>query len=310
MTRTPIDNHGRLLAVTLLAAAFLLLSGASDCSGFGGFCDFDSDCSDGRFCVESECREPCTDDADCFGSEDCDVVARQAQDDTVQVCVPAEPITGEDAGPDTECTMVENCCTSDVQCREALGDPAAVCGFDDRCVIPVERHAVAIRGQTEAILDPEDGVSGADIGAVWVRDAESAEPLGYAEVIAYDFATRPDVLPEQILDGAAPALDGTEQCVDGPIETATFGLGGQGSVVLVSFVDDAGQRIRLDATMELVAIEWGANCYDEADAQEGFSMSFCRAFGGSIDALEDCTTRLTGEEPASGYVVIPLEGLI
>ncbi|MGM0555891.1 MAG: hypothetical protein ACQEVA_05905 [Myxococcota bacterium] len=310
MTRASIDNYGRFFAVVLLAAASMLLSGASDCSGFGAFCDFDSDCSDGRLCVESECREPCTEDTDCFGSDECDVVARQAEDDTVQVCIPEEPVTEDDAGTDTDCTTVENCCTSDEQCREALGDPGAVCGFDDRCVIPVEKHAIAIRGQTDSVLDPEDGVPGADIGAVWVRDVETAEPLGYAEVIAYDFTASPDVLPEDILDGSAPDLDATEQCVAGNIETDTFGLGGQGSLVLVAFVDGDGQRIRLDDSMELVAIEWGANCYEQTDADEGFSMDFCRAFGGSIDAREDCATPLTGGEPVSGYVVIPLDGAV
>ena len=62
--------------------------------------------------------------------------------------------------------------------------------------------------------------------------------------------------------------------------------------------------------MELVVIEWGENCFEQSDEVEGFSMRFCRAFGGSVDLQEDCAVDLTGEEPVSGYVVIPLEGLI
>lgn len=290
-----------------LLAALLLLSGASECSGFGAFCDFDSDCSDGRFCVESECREPCSADQDCFGTDECDVVAREAEDDTVQVCVPTEEDMQPDAGADSECDMIENCCSVDSECREALDNSEAVCGFDGRCVIPVERHAVRLEGQTPPEAFSEDQVYGADIGAVFVRDVESGDAVGFARVLDYTLAEEPDVLPESILDGEPPSLDETEQCIAGDVGRDTFSLGGEQGSVLVSFVDSDGQRIRLDSSMELVVVEWGDNCFDEAESVEGFSMSFCRSFGGSVDMLEDCRTNLTGESPVSGYVVIPLD---
>lgn len=310
MNRLVRNNPGRILALAMLAAAFLLLSGASDCGGFGSFCDFDSDCSNGRLCVESECREPCNGDRDCFGSESCDVVARQEQDDTVQVCIPPEPDEDFDAGSDTECAMIENCCTVDSECREALGDSEAVCGFDGRCVIPVEKHAVLLRGQTEPQATSDDGHYGADIGAVFVRDAQTGEPLGYAAVLDYAFDSQPPVAPDEILDGEAPTLDETGECIEGEVGLDTFSLDGRNGAVLVSFVDLDGQRLRLDESMELVAVEWGANCYDQMSEVDGFSMSFCRAFGGSVEMGEDCTASLTGAQPVSGFVVIPLDGLI
>jgi hypothetical protein len=310
MSRWITDNPGRVLALAMLSAAFLLLSGASDCSGFGGFCDFDSDCNEGRLCVEGECRDPCTSEQDCFGSDSCDVVARQAQDDTVQVCIPPEPDNDEDAGPDAECQMIENCCTTNNECQEALGDSEAVCGFDGRCVIPVEKHAVRLRGQTEQGAEIDDGHFGADIGAVFVRDAQSGQPLAFGRFIDGQFAEQPSVAPGDVLDGTQPELDATERCIAGEAGVDTFALGGMDGQALVSFYDVDGQRVRLDESMELVVVEWGANCYDETVDTEGFSVDFCRAFGSSVEMSEDCRRSLTGQEPVSGYVVIPLDGNI
>ena len=307
-----------ILCAALLTALSLAALVTVSCAGLGATCQFDSDCSGGNLCVQQTCYAACTAAADCETPYDiCQPYTREDTNggETVKICVTEDfDPANNDAGAD--CEGSGDCCTSDEECVEHFGDDNAVCGIDKRCIIPVSEpdHAVLIRDRSDvdASAEPEDGGLGSDVAAVFVRPAAGGEPLGYG--VALDYAPVNDAGgPDSALDGSAPALGAAGQCVAASFEETALSLGGAGGYVLVGFEDADGQRLQLNNSMEVVVIEWGANCgaSDEVDA---FDVFFCSsqqaassdAGGAQIDPGADCTQQLNAE-PVSGYQTIAVQ---
>lgn len=294
-----------------LAAAALVLAACG--AEVGDTCEFDSDCRGGTLCLEQTCYATCSDDNDCeapYG--DCHTHRRRtaAGEETIRACV--EP--GFDSPVDNgeyDCQSTGDCCASDAECVEQLGDADAVCGVDRRCVIPVAApsYAVLLRDRTpvDATEPPADGGLGADIAAAFVRD-RSGEPVGYAQTLQYSPANGADG-PVAVFDGSAPALNADGDCVDGRFEDVAVPLGGQDGYLLVAFYDLAERRLALNDGWELVVIEWGESC--DASAADVYQPFLCVAEADgsgdapAIDMDRDCAQALT-DRPVSGYHITGL----
>ncbi len=310
MFRTATSSTPILLG--LAATLGLVVSFASSCGGLGSSCQFDSDCTGGNLCIQQTCYAACTAAEDCADPHyaTCKAYSRQSTsgDETVKICVGEDFDAGNnDTGGD--CEETGDCCTTDAECVDVMGDDKAVCGADNRCIIPVPqpRHAVLIRDRTavDTSQDPADGGRGADIAAVFVRPADSRDATGFGTAIDYSPVNEASG-PHDALDGSAPTLDATGRCVAQSFEETALPLGGDGGYLLVGFENADGQPLRLNNGLELVVIEWGANCGAAGDA-DTYDVFFCTSESENtpVDPDADCTRQLNAE-PSSGYEVLSL----
>ncbi len=118
-----------LWAVWVAAAFGLWAMGCGDDQVGGATCYYDSDCPGNAYCVQEVCADGCAQDEECGGGLTCEVYQRTGEADPIQVCL------ADENSPDG----VE--CTTDQECREALGDENARCGLHDLCVRPGENGA-------------------------------------------------------------------------------------------------------------------------------------------------------------------------
>jgi hypothetical protein len=308
----PVDISSTAISLVLAMVSLSAIAAAS-CAGIGESCEFDSDCSGGNLCIEKTCYSACSDQQDCQPPyEMCQAHTRQtsAGEETVKACV-SEDFGGQNNG-NNNCADTGDCCTDDAQCVEHFQDDDAVCGIDGRCIIPVSPPAQAVlirdRSQIDTAEDPPDGGLGADIAAVYVRASGSDEPVGFGVALEYAPANsaRGD---SAIFDGTAPSLDDSGQCVDTAFQESTASLGGQGGYLLVAFEDTDGTRFQLNTSLEIVVVEWGANC-GQSEGADVYDVYFCSMEplsssneSAGIDPDAHCERQLN-TQAASGYQVL------
>lgn len=304
----------------VLALSSLVAIAAAACGSIGATCEFDSDCSGGSLCIEQTCYVACSDEQDCEPPYDiCQAHTRQVSgvEETVKACVGEN--FGEQNGGTNQCEDSGDCCTDDAECIAQFGDDAAVCGIDNRCIIPVAppAHGVLIRDRSvvDTSQEPQDGGFGADIAAIFVRHAGSQDPVGFGVTLDYAPANAAGSNAD-IFDGSAPSLDEGGQCVTGAFEESTVSLGGTGGTLLVAFEDADGRRLELNSSWEVVVIEWGANC-GQSENVDTFDVYFCSRepseaskepseasdASGGIDPNAHCERQLNVDE-VSGFQVL------
>lgn len=286
--QTLIRLAGRIwLVVACLTAASgcqVALSGAS-CSG-------DSDCGDEQVCADGICAETCSTDEDCPDSDTtCQPYYGDDGRETLNVCrsdSSTDP-TGPDAGRQ---------CSTDRQCRRRLDNERAECGLGQRCILPPpKRYSVVLRDQSDNDRS-DDGAAGADIAAAFVTGPSGRvdEAYGWARALVYRPAGGADGTSH--LDGTPVSLDDSGRCVDGSFDETTTSLGGQGGLMLMNFVDDAGNAVEINGDTRIIVIEWGENCGVDAAPRDEFEAYLCISESERIEPDRDCTHRLgTG----SGY---------
>ncbi len=297
------------MVLALGALGGLLLAA---CGSIGQACQFDADCSGGSLCIAQTCYATCTDKHDCQPPYDRCLAQTRASgkgQETVKVCVPQDFNNSTNNNPST--CVAPDCCETDDACVQAFGDSRAVCGMDKRCIIPVPPvdSAVLIRDRTQVdtATQPADGGLGADIAAIYVRTADSDQPLGWAKMLDYSPVNDAQG-PASTFDGTAKTLTADGQCVDATFADSAVPLGGDGGGLLVSFEDANGRRLQLNADWQLVVIEWGANCAaaGEADTYDIYYCESAHEGSGGIDPATDCTRQLNANGPVSGYQAVSI----
>ncbi|MFW5965905.1 MAG: hypothetical protein ACOCV2_00235 [Persicimonas sp.] len=303
------------VAAWLVGPTALLVIAASGCSDVGRPCQTDSDCDSGSICFEETCYARCEEDDDCLPSDKCEVQTRQVEDsrETVNICVD-EDFRSDDSDEGL-CGEPGECCSSDDDCTEELGDDRAVCGDHDRCLIPVElSHAILITDRTDVDEDEQvDEGPGADIAHVYARTSEEPDPIGYGTTLEYAPADGAEEGPGAELDGTSRPLDDSRTCVEGDFDEYAMSLGGDEGTLLVAFDDTTGQPLELTPDMEVVVLEWGENC-GVSDDPDRYDVRFCETQqldstddNRGIDPQTDCETPLDPQGDASGRTVFDLD---
>lgn len=287
LSETQYRHIGPTTLAAILFAAFL--GSASTCADIseppsspGGVdCVVDAECTDEEACFDGFCTTTCVTDEDCSGGI-CRAELRADQNDVVDVCV--------DDGLNNTSEME---CAEDSECVERFdGDARARCGIDGTCFLPQVETALLIRDTTA--VDPQsqplDGGLGADIAAIYLVDAQTNEPVAWADTLRVMPAN--DVAAQNVPDGSGRALSDDGMCVDAPFETAATPLGGDGGYLLVRFLE--GQTGDLVSTSpeswNVVIVEWGENCPDgDVGDQDTFEVFGCESRSHkTLDVETDC----------------------
>ncbi|MBA2660954.1 MAG: hypothetical protein H0U74_01560 [Bradymonadaceae bacterium] len=248
-------------------------------------CEFDSDCGNGNLCVEFTCTNTCATDLDCQSVQGCQAFLRKGESDPVHVCMP-EDVYNNDPGQ----------CADAAQCQALMADPAAICGINRRCVVPIPEddrpvHAIYIRDLSSST----DDVLGTMLAAVFVRDTEG-NVVGFADTLAFVPADQSEQPGH--LDGSPPKLDESGQCVAGE-EPVLSALGGLGGHYVIGFVDNRGAGLQLEQGWKVVVIAWGPNCGEERDPPNEYEVSLCVSASDEVLDFDAHCHALNGR--SSGY---------
>lgn len=280
-----LPARGLLVAMGICLAGTLATAASACGAGSGARCSTDDDCTGGRLCVRDRCRRECAGDDDCTRPGfTCRGTPHEGGDEVVDVCL------SEDAGSDE----LPPECDDAAECRNRLDNPRAECGIGGRCIIP-PRHSILIEDLTS--VEPEspgvDGGLGADIAAIAAAEGSSASSaIAWGDTLRYTPAHPDRVEGESHLDGSAPTLTESGECVEGDFDSSTTRLGGRGGALLVEFRNEEGDLLRLPEGGEVVVIEWGENCGVEAERQDEYRVSLCVHSNDNPDIEEACERRL------------------
>lgn len=269
--------------------ASVALSGATcgDSSVFPAqpTCVVDGECETG-ICFDGECTAECVSDEDCAAGEFCRSELRAPENDVVDVCVGG----GNNSEGEAECLIDSDCL-----------DERAQCGADGFCFVPELTFGVLITDRTVPQSVPADGGVGADIAAVFLRDADG-EVLAWADTL--EVAPANDVAIQNAPAGGSRPLLDDQTCVDAPYEAVATPLGGDGGYLLVRFLESqTGNPVRQPTEgWQLVVVEWGENCPEgDGGEQDLFDVAWCEA--PSFDAMDPLQHCVDAGQMVSGDAV-------
>ncbi len=214
-------------------------------------------------------------DTDCFGDYVCQPVPR-AEGGVVDVCVFEDP--------------TDEFCSSDLECRNKLDEPDALCSIDNLCYVPLTIYSILIRDTSPINALGNDGLAGSDIAAVYLTLDDKIVAQG-ATILAKNDKGEDLSSP---INGGPIKLNSEMACIDGNFSEDTIHLGLNG-YVLVQFLDTSfGDYLERPSTWNINVIEWGNTC-GIAEDPDTYEVLLCSTSSyENIDFDRECVQIGTG----------------